>query len=43
MEDAREGSAEYKLIVRRLTGLREGSEIGRLIFEEFSINGYGIP
>ena len=31
--------AEYKMIVRQLTGLREGSEIGCLIFEEFSING----
>ena len=40
---AREGSAEYKMIVRQLTGLREGSEIGCLIFEEFSINGYEIP
>ena len=43
LEDAREGSAEYKMIVRQLTGLREGSQIGRLIFEEFSMRGYEIP
>ena len=43
LEDAREGSAEYKMIVRQLTGLREGSEIGCLIFEEFSMRGYEIP
>ena len=43
LEDAREGSAEYKMIVRQLTGLREGSEIGRLTFEEFSMRGYEIP
>ena len=42
-EDAREGSAEYKMIVRQLTGLLEGSQIGRLIFEEFSMRGYEIP
>ena len=27
----------------RASGLREGSEIGCLIFEEFSIRGYEIP
>jgi hypothetical protein len=42
LEDAREGSAEYRMIVRQLKGLREGSEVGSLIFEEFSLNGYGI-
>jgi hypothetical protein len=35
--------AEYKMIVRQLTGLREGSEIWCLIFEEFSMRGYEIP
>ena len=33
LEDAREGSAEHRMIVRQLIGLREGSEVGRLIFE----------
>jgi hypothetical protein len=41
LKDAREGSAEYKMIVRQLRGLREGSEVGRLIFEEFSMSGAG--
>ena len=43
LEDVRECSAEYKMIVRQLTGLREGSEFWRLIFEEFSMRGYEIP
>ena len=42
LENAREGSAEHKMITRQLIGLREGSEVGRLIFEEFSMRGYGI-
>ena len=43
LEEVREGSAEYKMLVRQLHGLREGSEIAGLIFEEFGINGYIIP
>jgi hypothetical protein len=35
----REGSAEYRMIVRQLKGLREGSELGRLIFEDFAMGG----
>jgi hypothetical protein len=37
--DVREGSAEYRMIVRQLIGLREGSQLGRLIFEEFTMSG----
>jgi hypothetical protein len=29
------------MIVRQLRGLREGSEVGCLIFEEFSMSGAG--
>jgi len=49
LERARESSAEYRMIVRQLKGLQEGSEIGGLIFEEFNIfgefngKGYMIP
>ena len=43
LDDAREGSAEYKMIVRQLNGLRRGSQIGGLIFEEFEMAGIGIP
>ena len=43
LEDAREGSAEYRMIVRQLRGLQEGSQIGRLIFEEFSMRCVEIP
>jgi hypothetical protein len=42
LEDAREGSAEYRMIVRQMKGLRN-SEIGGLIFEEFSMRGFEIP
>jgi hypothetical protein len=34
MNDARESSAEHKMIVRQLTGVRKSSEIASLIFEE---------
>ena len=37
LEDAREGSAEYRMIVRQMHGLKK-SEIGGLIFEEFAMN-----
>jgi hypothetical protein len=45
MDDAREGSVERRMIVRQLIGLREGSEVGRLIFEGFNMIaiGIGIP
>ena len=36
MEDAREGSAEYRMIVRQMHGLKK-SEIGGLILE-FAMN-----
>jgi hypothetical protein len=42
MGNAREGSAEHKMIVRQLIDLREDSEVGRLIFEEFNMIGIGI-
>ena len=42
LEDAREGSAEYKMITRQLRGLRSG-EINGLIFEEFAMRGYELP
>lgn len=42
LKRAREGSAEYKMIVRQLKGLQKGSEIGGLIFEEFGMNGRGL-
>ncbi|CUU15692.1 hypothetical protein ACT4MK_32055 [Bradyrhizobium barranii] len=37
LNDVREGSAEYRMIVRQLKGLRECSELGRLIFEGFAM------
>ena len=40
MDAAREGSAEYRMIVRQLKGLRN-SEIGGLIFEEFEMGCRG--
>ena len=42
LDDVREGSTEHRMIVRQLIGLREGSEVGRLIFEEFNMIGVGI-
>ena len=39
MNAAREGSAEHRMIVRQLIGLRKSSEIACLIFEEFSMKG----
>ena len=42
MDDTREGHAEHKMIVRQLIGLREGSEVGRLILEEFNMIGIAI-
>jgi hypothetical protein len=39
LRDVREGSAEFRMIVRQLKGLREGSQLGRLIFEEFAMSG----
>jgi hypothetical protein len=34
---AREGSAEYRMIVRQLIGIREFSQLGRLIIEDFEM------
>jgi hypothetical protein len=36
---AREGSAEYKMIVRQMDGIRHGSELGGLLMEEYDILG----
>jgi hypothetical protein len=36
-KDAREGSAEHRMIVRQLKGLRNGSQMGRWIFEELDM------
>jgi hypothetical protein len=38
LRDAREGSAEYKMIVRQMEGIR-GSELGGLLMEEYDIGG----
>jgi hypothetical protein len=38
LREAREGSAEYKMIVRQMEGLR-GSELGSLLMEEYDIGG----
>jgi len=39
LEDAREGSAEYKMILRQMNGIQRGSELGSLIMEEYDISG----
>jgi hypothetical protein len=39
LEDAREGSAEYKMIERQMDGIRHGSELGGLLMEEYDIGG----
>jgi hypothetical protein len=39
LDAAREGSAEYRLIERQLVGLRDGSELGGLIIEEYDMVG----
>jgi hypothetical protein len=39
LDDARKGSAEYKMIIRQLQGMRDGSQLGRLIMEEYAMRG----
>ena len=36
LNDAREDSAEYRMVVRQLVGALEGSQLGRLILEEYA-------
>jgi hypothetical protein len=36
---AREGSAEHKMIIRQLQGVRDGSQLGGLILEEYEMRG----
>jgi hypothetical protein len=37
--DAREDSAEYKMILRQMEGIHHGSELGSRIIEEYDIGG----
>jgi hypothetical protein len=37
LREAREGSAERRMIERQLDGIRNGSELGGLIIEEFEM------
>ena len=37
LDHAREGSAEYKMILRQMDGIRHGSELGGLLMEEYDI------
>ena len=39
LKRAREGSAEYKMIERQLTGIFHGSQLGGLIIEEYEMSG----
>ena len=39
MRQADEDSAEYKMIVRQLEGIRHGSELGGLLMEEVDASG----
>ena len=44
LQDVREGSAAYKMILRQLDGIRHGSELGGLLMEEYdagSISHWG--
>jgi len=38
--DARDGSAEYRMIERQLDGIRHGSELGYLLMQEYDMGGY---
>ena len=38
-DHADEGSAEYKMILRQMAGIRRGSELGCLILEEYDYWG----
>jgi hypothetical protein len=42
MDAAREGSAEYRMIVRQLIGVRDSSELRGLIIEEYARRVRGI-
>ena len=42
MDAAREGSAEYRMIVRQLIGVRDSSELPGLIIEEYARRVRGI-
>ena len=37
LNDAREGSAEHRMVMRQLVGIRKGSELGGLIIQEFQM------
>ena len=37
LDAAREGSAEHRMVVRQLIGIRDFSELGGLIIEEFEM------
>jgi hypothetical protein len=39
LDAVREGSAEYRMIIRQLTGLRDFSQLGGLIMEEYAMAG----
>jgi len=42
MDAAREGSAEYRMIVRQLIGVRDSSELPSLIIEEYARRVRGV-
>ena len=39
LRDAREDSAERKMIDRQMEGIRRGSELGGLLMEEYDMGG----
>ena len=43
MNAARRGSAEHRMIVRQLIGVRDSSELAGLIMEEYEMRGIGVP
>ena len=46
LDDAREGSAEHRMLQRQLVGIRDGSEgeLGMLIMEDFTYyRGLSLP
>jgi hypothetical protein len=42
LDAAREGSAEYRMIVRQLIGVRDSSELPSLIIEEYARRVRGV-
>ena len=38
LDDAREGSAEHRMIIRQLQGIRDFCQLGRLIIEDFEMS-----